>query len=82
MLATTFFQPGAAGSPFQPVRSAHWMRSNGIGSLAPSTVSWTSLRSARARSASDCTHSEAAASADQTTTTALAARKRSSITSA
>ncbi len=80
-LLTTFFQPGASMSPVQPARSAHWMRSKGMGSLAPSRVSWTSLRSSRARSASDCTHSDFTASADQMTSTALAARKRSSMTS-
>lgn len=72
----------AAGSPCQPARSTHWIWSKGMGSAAPSTVSWTSLCSARARSASERTHWDFAASADQMTTTALASRRRSSITSA
>ena len=38
-LAATFFQSCAFGSPVQPVRFAHWMRSNGMGSFAPSSVS-------------------------------------------
>jgi hypothetical protein len=79
--SATFFQPALSMSPLQPARSAHWMRSNGIGSGAPSTLIWTSLRSVRARSAPDCTHSDLAASADQITTTALAAFNRSSMTS-
>ncbi len=81
-LPTTLRQPGASRSPLQPARSAHWIWSKGMGNSALSTVSWTSLRSARARSASERTHSDFAASADQTTTTALAARSRSWITSA
>ena len=82
MLPTTFNQSCACRSPAQPVRSAHWMRSNGMGSWASSMRTWTSLWILRARSASDCTHSDRAASCDQTTTTALAAVSRSSITSA
>ena len=81
-LATTLRQPCASRSPAHPDRSAHWMRSNGMGSTQASMRSWTSLRSVRARSASDCTHSDFAASSDQITTTALAALSRSSITSA
>src|SRR5580658_2299765 len=73
MLVTTFRQPGASRSPVQPARSAHWMRSKGMGSTASSMRNWTSLWMARAWSASDWTHSDFAASADQMTTTALAA---------
>jgi len=80
MLPTTLRQPAAFGSPVQPVRSAHWMVSNGIGSRVLSVVTCTSLRSSRARLASDNTHSDRTASADQITTAALAAVICSSIT--
>ena len=80
MLATTLRQPGAPVSPVQPARSAHWMVSNGIGSRALSVMTWTSLRSSRARLASDITHSDCTASADQITTAAFAAVICSSIT--
>jgi glycerol kinase len=82
MLAVTRRQAGASGSPVQSQRSTHWIWSNGIGRRLRSTVSWTSLRAARAISASERTHSDRAASDDQITTTALAARNCSSITSA
>ena len=82
MLDTTFRQPVASKSPVQSVMSAHWIWSKGIGGGEPSRLNCTSLRSARALSASERTHSDFTASADQTTTTAVAAFSRSSITSA
>ena len=81
-LATTCRQPTESVSPVHLDRSAHWIWSNGMGRRARSTVSWTSLRATRAISASDLTHSDFAASADQITTTDLAACSRSSMTSA
>jgi hypothetical protein len=81
MLAMTFDHSWSP-PPAQSQRSTHWMRSKGIGSGVLSTRTCTSLLSRRARSASDCTHSDRAASSDQITTTALAALRRSSITRA
>lgn len=81
-LSTTFRQPGKSAPPFQPRRSAHWIWLNGRGGTAPSILSWTRVLAWRARSASARTHCERAASADHTTTTALADFSRSSITSA
>src|SRR5258708_26624247 len=69
---TTCFHPGVSLPPDQPARSAHWVWSNGIGRRAPSTLSWTSLVSARAPSASQRTHSAPAPCADHPTTTPLA----------
>ncbi len=80
--ASTLRQAGEARSPVQPLRSSHWIWLNGIGGTAPSTLSCTSVPAARATSASARTQSDFTASGDQITSTALAARKRSSITSA
>jgi len=80
MLAATLRQPGWSAAPVQPARSAYWIVSNGIGNRDLSVVTWTSFRSSRARLASDSTHSDRTASADQITTAALAAVICSSIT--
>ena len=64
------------------LRSAHWIWSNGIGGMVPSTLSCTSVPRCARGSASARTHCDFTASADQITTTALAALSRSSITSA
>jgi hypothetical protein len=61
---------------------AHWIWLKGIGGVEPSIVSCTSVPASRAASASARTQCERTASADQMTTTALAAFSRSSITSA
>jgi len=80
-LATTLGHAGWAWSPDQPARLAHWIWSKGIGRAAPSMVNWTSLWSERPRLASERTHWDFTASADQITTTALAAASCSSMTS-
>src|SRR3982750_2898388 len=48
MLDSTLRQPGAWTSPRQPLRSAHWIWLNGIGSADPSSDAWTKVPVARA----------------------------------
>jgi len=54
---------------------------NGIGGNTPSRLTWTSVPSSRAASASARTHCERTASFDHSTSTALADLIRSSMTS-
>ncbi len=81
MLLSTFRQPAVLVSPLQPLRSAHWIWLNGSGGKVPSMVTCTRVPASRAISASARTHCERAASTDHKTTTALAPRSLSSITS-
>ena len=72
MLRLTCVQPGFVLALRQPVRSAHWIWSNGIGRRALSRRAWTSLPSSRARFASDLTHCDSTEAFDQSTSTAEA----------
>ena len=76
-LPTTLLQPGACiGSPVQPARSAHWIWSNGIGRLVAVDAELDELAARRApRWPPSAPTRDSTASADQTTTTALAAAK-------
>ena len=64
-----------------PARLTQWIWLNGRGGVTPSQLSCTSVPASRATSASARTHCDLAASADQTTTTARAARSRASMAS-
>jgi hypothetical protein len=81
-LSRSLRQPPQSDLPSQSVRLAHWIWLNGIGGTVASMTTWTSVPAVRAVSASARTHCDFAAVSDHKTTTALADKSRSWMTSA
>jgi hypothetical protein len=80
--ADTLAQAAGGVSPRQSGSPSQWIWLNGIGGSAPSSVTCTGLCRSRARSASARTHSDCAAAAVHSTSTALASSNFSRMTSA